>query len=186
MALNDEIKKLLAAFADFTKNEVRKSARDKGITFGGQDSRMLNDSNFITKYSTTSNSLKLTIEIVPEYAVVVDKGRQPNQTPPPIEPIKAWIKRKGILKSERVTKTTKGNSKKAKPSFEKRLTAMAYGISKNIGKNGTMKRFGYRGSNFWSDVINGSDMDSEYNKLKTDLLNVLKKEVNIEIINSIK
>lgn len=190
MALNDEIKKLLDAFADFTKNEVRKSARDKGITYGGQDSRMLTDDgsthNFITKYTTTSNSLKLTIEIVPEYAVVVDKGRQPNQTPPPIEPIKSWIKRKGILKSERVTKATKGNSKKAKPSFEKRLTAMAYGISKNIGKNGTMKRFGYRGSNFWSDVINGSDMNSEYNKLKTDLLDVLKKEVNIEIINSIK
>lgn len=185
MALSDEIKKLLDAFADFTKNEVRQSARDKGITFGGQDSRMLNDNNFITKYTTTNNSLKLTIEIVPEYAVVVDKGRQPNQTPPPIEPIKSWIKRKGILKSERPTKGTK-QTKKAKPSFEKRLTAMAYGISKNIGKKGTMKRFGYRGSNFWSDVMNSADMDTEYNKLKTDLLDVLKKEVNIEIINSIK
>jgi len=184
MALSEDIKQILDAFADFTKNEVRQSARDKGITFGGQDSRMLSDKNFVTKYTTTTKSLKLTIEIIPEYARAVDEGRQAG-TPPPIEPLKQWIKRKGILKSERPVKGTK-QTKKAKPSFEKRLTSMAFAISKNIGKKGTIKRFGYKGSNFWSDVMNSSDMNTEYNKLKTNLLEVLKKEVNIEIIGLTK
>jgi hypothetical protein len=184
VALSEDIKQILDAFADFTKNEVRKSARDKDITFGGQDSRMLNDTNFITKYTTTSNSLKLTIEIVPEYARIVDEGRQSGKTPP-VEPIKQWIKRKGILKSERATKGTR-QTKKAKPSFEKRLTSMAFAVAKNIGKKGTIKRFGYKGSNFWSDVMNSSDMNTEYNKLKTNLLEVLKKEVDIEIIGLTK
>jgi hypothetical protein len=180
MALSEDIKDILDAFAEFTKNEVRKSARDKGITFGGQDSRMLNDSNFVTKYESTNDSLKLTIEILPEYARAVDEGRKAG-TPPPIEPLKQWIKRKGILKSERPTKGTK-QTKKARPSFDKRLTSMAFAISKNIGKKGTIKRFGYKGSNFWTDVMNSSDMDSEYNKLKLNLVEVLKKEINIEII----
>lgn len=184
MALYDEIYNILDAFAEFTKNEVRQSARDKGITFGGQDSRMLNDSNFVTKYTTTGNTLKLTIEILPPYAVVVDKGREAGKTPPPIEPIKAWIKRKGILKSEKPVKEGRSNkTKKTRPSFEKRLTNMAYAVSKNIGKKGTMKRFGYKGSNFWSDVINGSSTDSQYNVMKKQLLDAIKKEVTIELIN---
>jgi hypothetical protein len=187
MGISENIRQLLDEFAQFTKDEVRKSARDKGITFGGQDSRMLNDKNFVTKYTTTNNSLKLTIEIVPEYARVVDEGRDKG-TPPPIEPIKQWIKRKGILKSERPTKGTK-QSKKPKPSFDKHLTSMAFAISKNIGKNGTIKRFNYKGSRFWSDVVgtNGKNesqgMNKAYNELRENLFNELKKQVEIEIIS---
>jgi len=187
MALSDETYKILDSFAEFVKNEVRQSARDKGITFGGQDSIMLNDKNFVTKYTTTGTTLKLTIEILPPYAVVVDKGREAGKTPPPIEPIKAWIKRKGILKSEKPVKGGKPNkTKKPKPSFEKRLTNMAYGVAKNIGKKGTMKRFGYKGSNFWSDVINSNSMDSQYNIMRAQLLEAIKKEVTIEIIDLTK
>jgi hypothetical protein len=191
MGLSENIKILLDEFAEFTKNEVRKSAREKGITFGGQDSRMLSDRNFVTKYTTTSTSLKLTIEIIPEYARVVDEGRSAGKTPP-IEPIKNWIKRKGILKSERpsITKGTKKvKTNKPKPSFEKRLTSMAYAIAKNIGKNGTIKRFNYKGSNFWTDVVgrNGDNasagMNEAYNQLKTNLFEELKKEVQIELIS---
>lgn len=191
MGLSENIRILLDEFAQFTKDEVRKSAREKGITFGGQDSRMLSDKNFVTKYTTTSDSLKLTIEIIPEYARAVDEGRAAGKTPP-IEPIKQWIKRKGILKSERpsVSKAKKTKSvKKAKPSFEKRLNSMAYAIAKNIGKHGTIKRFNYKGSNFWTDVVgrNGDNsstgMNEAYNRLKTDLFEELKKQVEIEIIN---
>jgi len=158
VAINEEIRELLAAFAEFTKNEVRKSAREKGITFGGEDSRMLSDDKtFVSRFETTSNSLKLIIEIVPErapYAVAVDKGRSAGKAPP-IEPLKKWIRRKGILKSEKPTKGEKKTkqTKKARPSFEKRLTSMAWGISKNIGKKGTIKRFGYKGKPFLTEEI---------------------------------
>lgn len=32
----------------------------------------------------------------PEHYIFVDKGRKPNSKPPPVKPIDAWIKKKGL------------------------------------------------------------------------------------------
>lgn len=59
---------------------------------------------------------------------------------------------------------------------------MAYGISKNIGKKGTIKRFGYKGNNFYSDVVD----DGRLEKLQADLTELLKTNIGIEIIDLTK
>lgn len=177
MALYDEIEKILDEFGESIKEDLQQSLRDKGVTYGGGDSRLSAAIKFEIKAENNGISFKL---MMPEYGEAVDKGRK-SGTPPPIEPIKNWIKRKGILKSEKAVKGTR-KTKKPKPSFEKRLTSMAYGISKNIGKKGTIKRFGYKGNNFYSDVVDDGRLD----KLRDDLAKALKTSIEIEIIDLTK
>ena len=61
----------------------------------------------------TAMGTRYTLQIFAEdYFVYVDKGRKPNSTPPPVEPIKEWCKQKGINEN------------------------VAYAIAKSIGKKG--------------------------------------------------
>lgn len=177
MDLYDEIELLLTEFGEAVKDDLQQSLRDKGVTYGGGDSRLSAKIEFEVNAISGGISFKLKM---PEYGEAVDKGRK-SGTPPPIAPIKDWIKRKGILKSEKVVKGTR-KTKKPRPSFEKRLTSMAYGISKNIGKKGTIKRFGYKGNNFYSDVVD----DGRLEKLQADLTELLKTNIGIEIIDLTK
>jgi hypothetical protein len=61
----------------------------------------------------TAFGTRFTLQIFAEdYFVYVDKGRKPNSTPPPVEPIKVWCRQKGIDEG------------------------IAYAIAKSIGKKG--------------------------------------------------
>jgi len=75
-----------------------------------------------------------------EYA---EHGRRRGKRPP-IKAIEKWITDNGIQ-----VRQDKGQSKL---SVIQRRRQMARGIAAAIGRKGTIKRFGYKGSNFLSDV----------------------------------
>lgn len=187
MALSDEIYKILDEFGTATKEDLQQSLRDKGVTFGGNDSKLSTKINFVIQQKGDAIVFKLNM---PEYGEAVDTGRGKGLTPPPIAPIIAWIKRKGIKPSPNEAREKKVKSlknrvvKKAVKQLnrETAIKGMAIAISKNIGKNGTIKRFNHSGSHFYSEVVN----DGRLSKLKQDLAKVLKSEIEIEIIDLTK
>ena len=92
------------------------------------------------KYKMTgfdTNILGLEI-LAAKYAKIIDEGRKPGKRNPGIRPIMEWMKAKGI-KPNRGTKV-------------KDYKEAASSIAKFIGEKGTIKRFGYKGSNYLSIV----------------------------------
>lgn len=76
-----------------------------------------------------------------EYADVIEEGRRPNSTPPPIAPILAWIKLKRIrlrnVDSENVMKRSQFKKRATKPKDrEDELLNVARRMSISIGKKG--------------------------------------------------
>lgn len=54
-------------------------------------------------------------------------------------------------------------------TYDKAVTSFAFAIANAINKRGTIKRFGYKGSHFLSDVLNDGRLDTFASEL-TDLL----------------
>ena len=102
-----------------------------------------------------------------DYAKFADEGRKGGK-PPPVEAIDKWLFKKGILPKEA-----------RKGTLKQKLAArkgLAFVIAKSIAKKGTIKRFGYKGSKFWTEVIN-DDLKKE---LTADLRKALKRDILIE------
>lgn len=186
MALSDEIYKILDEFGTATKEDLQQSLRDKGVTFGGNDSKLSNKISFEIKQNSNSISFKLKM---PEYGEAVDKGRRAAGVSVEGQgSISSWAKRKGIVgkfaantlqaRIEKQAKNKTDRKKKVlkKPSFEKSLKALTYLVSRKL------KNKGYKGNHFYSEVVN----DGRISKLKKDLATVLKSEIEIEIIDLTK
>ena len=58
---------------------------------------------------------------------------------------------------------------------------MAEAISRSIGKKGTIKRFGYKGSNYLSNVINPLSLQ----KLSSQLSEALGYQISIQLASAI-
>jgi hypothetical protein len=76
-----------------------------------------------------------------EYADVIEEGRRPNSTPPPIAPILAWIKLKRIrlrnVDSENVMRRSQFKKRATEPKDrEDELLKVARRMSISIGKKG--------------------------------------------------
>ena len=76
-----------------------------------------------------------------EYADVIEEGRRPNSTPPPIQPILEWIKLKKIrlrnVDSENVMRKSQFKKRATEPKDrEDELLLVARRMSKSIGKKG--------------------------------------------------
>ena len=100
-------------------------------------SRNLQASIHTSRIFNTGKEIGFEISMA-EYWGAVEHGRKPGKMPP-IAPIMDWIMRKGIpLKGKGLKKN--------------QAKSMAFGIAKNIAKKGTIKRFGYKGSNFIKDA----------------------------------
>jgi hypothetical protein len=65
------------------------------------------------------------------YFGVIDKGRRKGATPPPIEPILAWINKRGIGIRDKKGQFIKGSVQNS----AKRKLSLAYAISNGISKN---------------------------------------------------
>lgn len=178
MALNDEIEAILDDFGTKVKEDLQQSLRDNGVTYGGQDSKLSNKISFEINQIGPAITFKLKM---PEYGEAVDKGRGKGLTPPPIAPIEAWIKRRGIkptpneVRNKKVKTLKNKVVRKAVKQIDraKQIKSVAFAISRSIGKNG------FEGNNFYSEVVN----DGRLEKLKKDLAFILKKEIEIEIID---
>lgn len=190
MALADEIYKILDEFGTTVKEDLQQSLRDKGVTFGGQDSKLSNKIQFEIKQSGESISFKLKM---PEYGEAVDKGRKAaGVSKEGQESVSNWAKRKGIvgkiatasldarLKAQGEAKARNKNRKEwkklKKPSFDKQLKAATYLVSRKLQNKG------YEGNHFYSEVV----QDGRLNELRSKLAEVLKSSIQVEIIDLTK
>lgn len=190
MALADEIYKILDEFGTTIKEDLQQSLRDKGVTFGGQDSKLSNKIQFEIKQSGESISFKLKM---PEYGEAVDKGRKAaGVSKQGQESVSSWAKRKGIvgkiatasldarLKAQSEAKARNKNrkvwTKLKKPSFDKQLKAVTYLVSRKL------KNKGYEGNHFYSEIV----QDGRLNELRNKLAEVLKSSIQVEIIDLTK
>lgn len=186
MALYNEVEDILSEFGENLQKDLQQSLRDKGVKFGGGDSKLSANIKFTVDQINDGISFKLSM---PEYAEAVDKGREAAGVSVEGQAsISNWAKRKGIVGkfandtlSNRLAKQAqnKTNRKKKtlkKPSFEKSLKALTFLISRKL------KHKGFEGNHFYSEVVNDGRLD----KLKQDLAMVLKENIEIEIIDLTK
>lgn len=186
MALFEEVDKILNEFGEKLKDDLQQSLRDKGVTYGGGDSRLSNAIKFDIKQTGNVVSFKL---MMPEYGEIVDKGRKPAPVSEEGQKsISNWAKRKGIvgkfadntlrarLEKQGQNKTNRKKKTLKKPTFDKSLKALTYLVSRKI------KNKGYRCNNFYGAVVD----DGRLIQLKKDLTEVIKDEFQIEIIDLTK
>lgn len=97
---------------------------------------------------------------------LIDGGRSRGKRPP-LEAIRRWMEDKGVRpkKNGRFVRKTESNMKRA-----------AFGIAKAIGERGTIKRFGYSGSDIYS-FLTGPMADN----IGNDLADAYVKDVEIYI-----
>src|SRR3990167_1916583 len=124
--------------------------------------------------------------VMEDYWRWVEAGREAGKMPP-IEPLIKWLRFKGIKadlskRRNRLIKSTKDKAAKKtlkRMSQEKAQRGLAWAIAKSIAKKGTIKRFGYEGSEFYSKVMT-PDYLADF---RNDLQKALKRDVQIEIHN---
>lgn len=176
MALSDEIEFLLDEFGTNLKEDLQQSLRDKGVTFGGQDSKLSNKIQF--EITSKGESILFKIKM-PEYGEAVDKGRKAaNISIEGSDSIANWAKRKGIVgkiastnleyrvkkQAEAKLKNKNKNDWKVlkKPSFEKQLKAAAYIIKRGV------ERKGFKGNHFFSEVVEDGRLEVLKKRISND------------------
>lgn len=167
----------LEDFGNKVQGDLRKSLVDKKSNASKNLSQSI---AFNVKFkSDTEIQFKLELD---RYYEAVDKGRgkaTKKSAIPLKESIYQWIIQKGIpVTSNRGNLTAKGAGKKLgvgqpklRSMIETQRRNMAYLIARKIN------RFGTRGNNFYSAVVN----ESLFDDLQIDLSDSFKKDVLIEI-----
>mgnify|MGYP003667143756 FL=1 len=144
------------------------------VSGGGQASDLAADANIIITEVNTGNSWTLSMK---DYWKYVESGRGIGRPAPP-SAIAYWIKKKGISPAD-VLQKMKPQSKRL--PFEKALTSLSFIIARSIGKKGTIKRFGYSGSKFLTEVLN-----EQVPVLKAALEEKLSRNITIRVVTDLK
>jgi len=112
--INNRLRDLLNKYGESVIKEAVNRLKNAGHSNTGTLARSLD-------YEIEESKRELTLVFYgADYLEYVDKGRRPGSKPPPIKPIKKWVKQKGI-----------------EPKA-------AYAIAKKIGK------YGIKPTNFWT------------------------------------
>ena len=83
---------------------------------------------------------------------IIDKGRRPGKQPP-VQAIMYWMEQKGVQ-----PRTSSGKYAK---SSESNLKWAAFNIARAIGKKGTIRRYGYGGSDIMGFVFKTQEQQME-------------------------
>lgn len=132
-------------------DKLKQSAMEKGVKATGN----LIQSIRADYPSVTPQGITVAIEMA-DYYQWVESGRGKGRRPP-IASIEQWISAKGIQ-----VRQSKGETKQ---SVLERRKSMAIAIANKIASKGTIKRFGYKGSNFIADVLTKQNVDVIAQKL---------------------
>jgi len=160
--LIDDINALLSLYGEKIAQDIRTRMAEDGTVATGA-------SNASLEYGVEGATLRVTGN---EGIAVVSEGRPAGKRFPNIQNIKDWIQAKGITP----------NASTIKPRD------LAYVIARAISQNGSIKRFGYKGSGLLDYVINKNnetltqdlaDLGLEY--LDTQLVGQFTKSKDIQI-----
>ena len=110
----------------------------------------------------------------------VNDGRKKGKRPPASK-FDEWQSGKGI-NALQIYRSKLKNPDKSTVTFQKARRSLSFAIAESIAKKGTIKRFSYRGSLFYTSVIK----DGRIDKLKKDLAKALKRDVEIELFETIR
>ena len=167
----------LQDFGNKVQGDLRKSLVDKKSNASKNLSQSI---AFNVKFkSDTEIQFKLELD---RYYEAVDKGRgkaTKKSAIPLKEAIYQWIIQKGIpVTSNRGNLTAKGAGKKlgvGQPKLRSMIETQRRNMADLIARK--INRFGTRGNNFYSAVVN----DSLFDDLRIDLSDSFKKDVLIDI-----
>jgi hypothetical protein len=164
-------------FGRFLVNTLVKKGKERGLDASGVSLQTI---TFEAKMFGSKYQFLLWM---PKHYEAMDKGSKPHWMPE--APILKWMRAKGIKAkvsdlSKRKTKSLK--NKTVKKSFkrmtqEKAQKSLAFLIRRSIAKKGTIKRFKYKGSEFYSDVINDKAFEAWLNKLRV----AAKKDIIVKL-----
>ncbi len=172
-------------FGNKLVEDLRASLKKKDVMFQGQDSKLAASIRFRTLPKADSIVFQL---LMPDYAEIRDKGRKPGPVSKEGKKnIGEWGNRKGMIgkfaKAQLEIRQKKQNEAKARNKdrkiwkrlkvmpFNKAKEAFAYVVSRSIAKKG------YKGNNFFTDVIN----DGRVDELKKDLIDHGFKNFKFEL-----
>lgn len=180
--LEDKIIKVLTIWGKDLVNDT-KAEIDKIVSHaGGQTSDLSGSVNY--KVLNTGGSINFQLTMA-DYWVNVEDGRKPNLKPPPLKPIKDWIKKKNLpvdqillsvnIKHRGQGKSLGGHTIKKRTlkaiTHERKVEMVSWLMAKSIGKKGIKPR------PFMDKVITQQRMD----KLKAMLAPVIKQHFVLEI-----
>ena len=128
------VNSIVEQFAIKLVSDLRKSLKDKNVTYGGgQESRLAASIKYKISYSKG-----LTMDIsMNDYYTFVDKGRGPG--PVSSSKILPWVKKKGIARNF---------AQEKKLPFDKASKSLAFLIARKIAKEG------YKANYFFTNIIN--------------------------------
>lgn len=194
MAINTAVKEILEQFGETLVNDLRESIIAKG--HGSSTNNASDQSSLIgsVKYKIFGRDTQVTFSLsMADYYKYIDEGtkkagKKGGGGKKMLASLESWIQGKSQLrevvkKNQLFYKDEKGKFKerKEKLKYSKSLSSFAYAVKRSIHKRGIIKRFGYRGSSFYSSVIN----DGRVDRLKKDISSVLKRSVKVELVEVI-
>lgn len=186
-----EFEKVIDLFDDFgekLKVDAIASLKSKGHTASGQ-SGLAGSMRFTIR--KTDKGLTFFFYMA-DYGDYIDAGtrkatRRGTGGNKMVDSLEAWIQQRpsllSVVKQLQTSYKDKGILKKRKKaiSFNEAKEGLAIGIKKSIHRKGIIKRFGYKGSKFFSSVIG----DGRVQKLEEGLADILGQEIKIIFSNGI-
>lgn len=182
MAIDKKIDEILVEFGMKLEQDLQDSLASKmGGSYNARLSGKIKSLPIRHIGDLTEYILKM-----PEYGKVLDKGRGKtinDGTGEVKKNLVDWIKRRGLevkISQRKQLRAAKVKNKKIKKAVKQRnyedaVKSLAFIIARKIHK------FGYKGNQFFSEVIN----DGRLEKLEKDLLEATQNEVLIEITKKI-
>lgn len=131
---------VLLACANEVARLYRESLQAKGGTASRQLIQSIDASDTVYR---TGNGISVAV-VGESHWKYFEYGRKPGKRPP-IASIEEWITAKGIR--------VRNNRSESKQNVLQRRRSLAFAIAKKIGEKGTIRRFGYKGSDFVSEVL---------------------------------
>jgi hypothetical protein len=155
----DSIAEIVKIWGEKLTEDITESLGKKDMVHSG-----VTAASFKPDVKIGEDFVEFTLE-APSYYDVLDKGgKRWTDKQPPVDSILKWMKTRGIKATIPVKKQTLASTIKKKKMVIKKVVkpqtqleadkSYAFGIAANIKKKGVIERFGYRGSNFYSEVVN--------------------------------
>lgn len=161
----DSIAEIVKIWGEKLTEDITESLGKKDMVHSG-----VTAASFKPDVKIGEDFVEFTLE-APSYYDVLDKGgkrwtnmKVTNVAPTFVDSILVWMKSRGLkatipLKEQTLASTIKNKKmvikKIVKPQTQLEADkSYAFNIVANIKKKGVIKRFGYRGSNFYSEVVN--------------------------------
>lgn len=192
--ISDKIVKILTEFGMDTVPALQRSLKEKlsqkASKYGTRNSKTnsnLSDSIKFT-FPKASGSISFVISMN-EYGEAVDGGRVPDKkagtSTDRTDALIDWAKTRGVAESFRKKDLTERLSRQSKTKSKKKLKKMPFdNAAKSIAYLVSMKlkKKGFEGNHFFSEVIK----DGRVEELSKKLKEVIKSDIRIEVLTGLK